>query len=45
MLHTIYRALEGYKNCEGWKLLVKRAMSIDNSWGKRASEYEKLYKL
>ena len=44
MLFTIKRALEGYRNREGWNILVKRAMECDNSWGKSANEYIKLYK-
>ncbi len=44
MLFTIKRALEGYQNREGWNILVKRAMECDNSWGKSANEYIKLYK-
>lgn len=44
MAHTVYRAVEGYKNKEGWNMLVKRAMNCDNSWGASANEYIKLYK-
>ena len=44
MLYTIRRALDGYKNKEGWNILVKRAMECDNSWGKSANEYIRLYK-
>ena len=44
MLYTIRRALEGYAQPEGWNILVKRAMECDNSWGKSANEYIKLYK-
>lgn len=44
MLHTIYRALEGYANHEGWEILVKRAMACDNSWKNAAGEYIKMYK-
>lgn len=44
MLHTIYRALEGYANHEGWEILVKRAMTCDNSWKNAAGEYIKMYK-
>ncbi len=43
MLYTIRRAVEGYQNKKGWKILVKRAMESDNSWGKSANEYIKLY--
>ena len=44
MLHTIYRALEGYSNQEGWQILVKRAMHCDYSWKSAAGEYIKMYK-
>ena len=44
MLYTIRRALEGYAQPKGWNILVKRAMECDNSWGKSANEYIKLYK-
>lgn len=44
MLHTIRRALEGYKNAEGWKILVQRALDSDYSWGRSANEYIRLYK-
>lgn len=44
MLHTIHRAIDGYQNKKGWKILVKRAMECDYSWGKSANEYIRLYK-
>ena len=44
MLHAIHRALEGYAHPEGWKILVDRAMRCDNSWGKSANEYIRLYR-
>lgn len=44
MLHAIHRAIEGYSNADGWNILVKRAMECDNSWGKSANEYIKLYR-
>ncbi len=44
MLHTIRRAVEGYSDKDGWQILVKRAMDSDNSWGKSANEYIRLYK-
>ena len=44
MLYTIKRAIGGYSNKEGWNVLVKRAMECDNSWGKSANEYIRLYK-
>ncbi len=44
MLYAIDRALQGYANAEGWKILQTRAMNCDNSWAKSASEYINLYK-
>lgn len=44
MAHTVYRAVEGYKNRKGWEILKKRAMACDNSWGKSANAYIKMYK-
>jgi len=44
MLYALYRALEGYANKEGWEILVRRAMACDNSWGRSANEYIRLYR-
>ncbi len=44
MLHAIKRAVAGYSDKEGWQILVKRAMDSDNSWGRSANEYIRLYK-
>ncbi|MBO5896398.1 MAG: glycogen synthase GlgA [Clostridia bacterium] len=44
MLHAIRRAVEGYSDKKGWPILVKRAMDSDNSWGKSANDYIKMYK-
>lgn len=44
MLHAIRRAIHGYADAEGWSILRKRAMECDNSWGKSANEYIRLYK-
>lgn len=44
MRHAIDRALEGYANKEGWHKLMDRAMRCDNSWGRSANEYIRLYK-
>lgn len=44
MLNSVWRALEGYADKKGWATLVDRAMTCDNSWGKSANEYIKLYK-
>lgn len=44
MLQAIHRALEGYRNPEGWKILRERAMKCDFSWGRSANEYIRLYR-
>ncbi len=44
MLYCIERALKGFADKEGWPILVKRAMSEDNSWGKSANTYIRMYK-
>ncbi len=45
MLAAIRRAIAGYYSSkEGWGTLVERAMKCDNSWGKSANEYIRLYK-
>ncbi|MEG0546159.1 MAG: glycogen synthase GlgA [Oscillospiraceae bacterium] len=44
MLGAIHRAIEGFSNIKGWNILTQRAMECDNSWGKSANEYIRLYK-
>ncbi len=44
MFNCVRRAVEGYKNKDGWNILVKRAMNGDNSWSNSANEYIRLYK-
>lgn len=44
MLNAIKRAIEGYNNTDGWKILTQRAMKCDNSWGHSANEYIRLYR-
>lgn len=44
MKDTIYRAIDGFRNREGWKILQKRAMLCDNSWKTSANAYIGLYK-
>ena len=44
MAYAVKRAVEGFKNRDGWNILVKRAMECDNSWGKSANAYIRLYK-
>lgn len=44
MLNAVWRAVGAYQDKEGFAILSKRAMLCDNSWGKSANEYIKLYK-
>jgi len=44
MMQAIHRAIQGYENQEGWKILMKRAMECDYSWGHSANEYIRLYR-
>ncbi len=44
MLYTIRRALAGYADKDGWKVLVQRALDSDYSWGRSANEYIRMYK-
>ena len=44
MLVAVLRALEGYKDENGWDILRKRAMNCDNSWKASANQYIGLYK-
>ena len=44
MENTVWRAIAGYGDREGWDTLRKRAMACDNSWGVSANVYIRLYK-
>ena len=44
MENTVWRALAGYADKKGWKILTERAMSCDNSWKTSANSYIRLYK-
>ncbi len=44
MLETVWRAVAGYNDSDGWATLRRRAMECDNSWGASAGAYIKLYK-
>lgn len=44
MKYAVERALEGYKDRDGWNILKKRAMDCDNSWNTSAGSYIGLYK-
>ncbi len=43
MFDAIRRSLAAYSDKEYWNKLVERALKCDNSWGKSAREYIKLY--
>ena len=44
MENTVWRALAGYSDKDGWETLVDRAMKCDNSWKISANAYLGLYK-
>ena len=44
MLNTVWRALTGYADKQGWATLRERGMRCDNSWGTSANKYIRLYK-
>ncbi len=44
MQNTVWRALAGYADKNGWAILRKRAMECDNSWSSSANKYIRLYK-
>lgn len=44
MLNAVRRSIKGYADRDGWAILVQRAMESDNSWGKSANEYIRMYK-
>lgn len=43
MLNAVWRAVGAYRNTQGFRILTERAMACDNSWGKSANEYIRLY--
>ena len=43
MQNTVWRAIDGFRNREGWQILQKRAMLCDNSWKTSANAYIGLY--
>lgn len=44
MENTVWRAVGGYADREGWDVLRHRAMRCDNSWSASATAYINLYK-
>jgi starch synthase len=43
LLATIRTALQGYKDQESWRVLMRNGMSKDFSWGASAKEYVRVY--
>lgn len=43
MNNALKRAINGYWNRDGWKTLVYRAMTSDNSWARSAGDYINVY--
>ena len=44
MQNAVRRALQGYRDHEGWKQLMDRAMKCDNSWSRSADDYINVYR-
>lgn len=44
MKDTILRAIDGYRDTEGWDILRRRGMGCNNSWSASAGAYIRLYK-
>ena len=44
LLDMCLRAIDGYRNKQGWTILVKRALNCENSWAASATQYIKMYK-
>ena len=44
MQESVWRAIGGYNDKNGWDILRKRAMNCDNSWGTSANAYIHLYR-
>ncbi len=44
MLGAVKRAVKGYADRDGWKILMRRGMECDFSWGHSANEYIRLYR-
>jgi len=43
LLATIKRAMEAYKDKQGWQKLMRNGMAKDYSWGSSAREYVRIY--
>lgn len=44
MVNALRRAINGYWNRDGWRQLVYRAMTSDNSWWRSAGDYINVYR-
>lgn len=44
MQNAVRRSLQGYRDHDGWKQLVERAMKSDNSWSRSADDYINVYR-
>ncbi len=44
MKDTILRAIDGYRDTNGWDILRRRGMACNNSWAASANAYIRLYK-
>ena len=44
MKDTILRAIDGYRDTQGWDILRRRGMTCNNSWSASANAYIRLYK-
>ena len=44
MAGAVHRAVAAYNDKKLWPQLQKRAIECDNSWGRSANEYIRLYK-
>ncbi len=43
LIEAVSRACQAYRDSEGWKRLMKRAMGLDFSWDSSAEKYKELY--
>ena len=41
---AVRRAIDGFADKAGWSILMRRAMECDNSWGRSANDYIRLYR-
>lgn len=41
---AVRRAIDGFADKSGWSILMRRAMECDNSWGRSANDYIRLYR-